>query len=111
MSDCVFCKIAKRELASNILYERDDLYVIPDILPKAPVHFLVIPKDHILSAHHLEEKHGDLIANMFMAAIKVANEKGIGDSGYKIMFNVGKEGGQVIPHLHMHVMGGKQMEE
>lgn len=111
MDDCVFCRIVRKDQPSDILMETDDVIVIPDILPKAPVHLLVISKEHIESAHKVEEKHRNLLANMFFTANKIADQKGIGDSGFKIMFNVGKEGGQIIPHLHMHVLGGKQLSE
>lgn len=111
MDNCVFCRIGKHEQEANFIMENDELYVVPDILPKAPVHFLVIPKEHIPSAHNVEEKHRNLLANMMFTANRIADEKGIGDTGYKLMFNVGKEGGQVIPHLHLHVLGGKQMGE
>ena len=110
-TDCIFCKIVNQDQSADILFETDDLVVIPDILPKAPVHLLIISKEHILSAHYLEEKHKSLAANMIMAANKAADQKGIGETGYKLMFNVGKEGGQIIPHLHLHVLGGKHMGE
>lgn len=111
MSSCVFCRIVGGLQQSKILYETDDIIVIPDILPKAPVHFLVIPKEHIISAHHLETKHAELISNMIFAANVMADKFSVGESGYKLVFNVGKEGGQVIPHLHLHVLGGKQLAE
>ncbi len=109
--DCIFCDIVAHRLKSTILYETDDLIVIPDIMPKAPVHLQVIPKEHIQSAYHLDDAHKALVGSMVLAAKKMAQEKGVGESGYKLVFNVGKEGGQIIPHLHMHVLGGKQLAE
>lgn len=111
MKDCVFCRIVNRDQPSNIIYETESLIVIPDILPKAPVHFLVIPKEHIVSAHELGPSHEKLISEMILSANKLADEQGIGQTGYKMIFNVGKQGGQIISHLHLHVMGGKQLSE
>ena len=111
MEDCVFCNIARRTIEADILMENERLYVIRDILPKAPVHMLVIPKEHILSVNHLEPKHKDLVGEMVLTAEAIASKYGISESGYKLIFNVGKDGGQVIPHLHLHLLGGKQLPE
>ena len=111
MENCVFCRIANKEQEAKMLFENSELYVVRDILPKAPVHFLVVTKEHIPSVHQLEARHAKLISDMFLVAKNMANQEGIGERGYKIVFNVGKEGGQTIPHLHMHVLGGKQMSE
>lgn len=111
MQDCVFCNIVKKTLHSTILYENNELVVIKDILPKAPVHLLVISKEHIASVNHLEEKHKQLIGDMFLLAKNMAEQFKISDTGYKLVFNVGRDGGQVVPHLHLHLMGGKKMEE
>jgi histidine triad (HIT) family protein len=111
MTDCVFCNIINHTIGAKILKETDDLIVIDDILPKAPVHFLVIPKKHIESIHHLEDADAPLGGKMLEAARDVAKEKGIAEKGYKMVFNVGKDGGQVIPHLHLHVLGGKKFSD
>lgn len=111
MEDCVFCKIAGHQLATDLLMENDQLMVIRDILPKAPVHLLVIPKEHIGSITDVTEEQQALLGEMILIAKQQATEQGIGESGYKLVFNVGKDGGQVIPHLHLHVMGGKNMGE
>lgn len=111
MNDCVFCKIGKHEQVAEILYEDDSLYVVRDIMPKAPVHLLVIPKEHIESINHLPDDKAGLVGDMILLAKNQAALNGIGSSGYKLVFNVGKDGGQVIPHLHLHVLGGKQMGE
>lgn len=102
--DCLFCKIAKNEIPSEIVFEDNDIKVFKDIHPKAPVHLLVIPKIHIQSIAHLEDDHNDIIAKLLYTAKRVAEERGLG--GYKLLFNVGREGGQVIDHLHLHLMGG-----
>lgn len=111
MIDCVFCNIINRTIDSKILMETDDLIVINDILPKAPVHLLVITKKHILSVNHLEPKDIELGGKILEAAKEMAKRLGFAESGYKLMFNVGKDGGQVIPHVHLHVLAGKKFAE
>lgn len=111
MEDCIFCKIAKHEHESDILFENDHVIVISDIMPKAPIHLLVMPKEHIVSVNELQQGQGPLVGEMILIAQAQAREHGISDSGYKLVFNVGKDGGQVIPHLHLHVLGGKAMPE
>lgn len=107
--DCIFCKIAKKEIASEMLYEDDDVYVFNDIHPKAPVHLLIIPKTHIQSVAHLEEGHGALVGKLVLTAKAMALEKGL--AGYKLIVNVGREGGQVVDHLHLHLLGGWGSED
>ena len=109
--ECVFCNIASKQIASHILYETDDIMIIQDILPKAPVHVQVMPKRHIVSVNGLTNDDRELIADLVLAAKNYASQAGVADSGYKLVMNVGKEGGQIIPHLHMHLLGGKQLEE
>lgn len=111
MQDCVYCNIKNHTIESEILFENDNIFVIRDILPKAPVHLLIIPKEHIVSIAHVEEKHKDLIGEMFLVANKMGDKYKIADSGYELIFRVGHDGGQVIPHLHLHMLGGKQMSE
>ncbi len=108
--ECVFCSIANKTLASEILFENDDVIVIRDIMPKAPVHLLVMPKQHVESINHLQRDQQALISEIIFTAKEQAMAAGVGESGYKLVFNVGKDGGQVIPHLHLHVLGGKHME-
>lgn len=100
----IFCKIAKGELPADIVYENEEVKVFKDIHPKAPVHLLVIPKMHIESIAHLEDDHNDIIAKLIYTAKHVAAEAGL--KGYKLVFNVGREGGQTVDHLHLHVLGG-----
>ncbi len=111
MSDCLFCKIANKELPTDLVYERQDLVVIKDKFPKAPVHLLVIPKKHIDSVNHIEHVDRDLITNIIFVAKEQAHKAGAGESGYKLVFNVGRDGGQSIPHLHLHILGGKNLGE
>jgi histidine triad (HIT) family protein len=111
MGDCVFCNIVNRTLASEILFEDENLIVIRDILPKAPVHLLVIPKKHILSVNHVEKEDEPTLGEMMLVARKMAEKFGIHETGYKLIFNVGRDGGMVIPHLHLHLLGGKKLGE
>ena len=103
-NNCIFCKIIAKKIPAEILYENDDLIIIQDIKPSAPFHHLIIPKEHIESVAHLKEKHRDIIAQLFFAARDNAKKGGL--KGYKTIFNVGREGGQIIDHLHLHLMGG-----
>ena len=107
--DCVFCKIAQKEIPSEILYEDGKVLVFKDIRPSAPVHYLVVPKEHIQSIAHLAENHNKIIAEIIYAAKKAAEKLGL--KGYKLVFNVGREGGQVIDHLHLHLLGGWNKKE
>lgn len=109
--DCIFCKIAEKKKNSEIVYEDDNFVAFKDISPKAPVHILIIPKEHIESVNHLEEKHKQLIGDLILTAQKIAEKVNIKEKGYKLAFNVGKGGGQIIDHLHLHLMGGWETEE
>jgi len=102
--DCVFCKIAKKEIPSDLVFEHKDLIVFKDIHPSAPVHYLVVPREHIQSIAHLEGNHKDVLAGLIYTAKEEAKKLGL--KGYKLVFNVGREGGQVIDHLHLHLLGG-----
>ncbi len=104
--DCLFCKIVKGEIPSEFLYEDDSFIVIKDINPAAPVHLLLIPKKHIRSNNDLEQEDTKIIADLFMVAKKMARKQGVNESGYKLLFNVEKGGGQVIFHVHLHLIGG-----
>ena len=102
--DCIFCKIAKGEISSTKVFENDKIIAFDDIHPKALVHILVVPKKHIVSVKHLQESDKDLIGELFLAAQKIAKDKGL--EGYKLVFNVGREGGQLVDHLHLHLLSG-----
>lgn len=100
--DCVFCKIIKREIPSQIVMENDQLIAFNDIKPAAPVHLLIVPKEHIESIINLQANHREILADMIFAAKELAQIKGL--KGYKLNFNVGREGGQLIDHLHLHLL-------
>ena len=104
--DCLFCKIANKEIPSDFLFEDDDFVVFKDIKPHAPVHLLIVPKRHIRSINDLTDQDRDTVSGLFILAARMAKEQGVDQSGYKLLFNVEKGGGQVIFHLHLHLMGG-----
>lgn len=110
-NDCVFCNIINKTIESKYLYENENLIVIQDILPKAPVHLLVIPKRHIASVANLETEDQPLAGEMIFIAKQMAEKFNVGQSGYKLVFNVGRDGGQVVQHLHLHLLGGKKLGE
>ncbi len=105
MSDCLFCKIAAGEIPGDIVYQDDKMVVFKDIAPKAEVHLLAIPREHIESLNGLTEDHDLLIAYMMRQLPRLAREQGL-DSGYRTIINTGPGGGQVVFHLHIHLLGG-----
>ena len=105
-SPCIFCQIAGGETPTEMLYEDDTMVVFKDIKPHAPIHLLIVPKKHIRSANDITEADGSILAAMFMVAKKMAKDHGVAESGYKLLFNVERGGGQVIFHLHLHLLGG-----
>ena len=106
ITDCIFCQIANGQRATDFLYEDDDIVVFRDIHPAAPVHLLIVPRRHIRSINDLAAGDGQIIADMFMVARDMAARAAIARSGYKLLFNVEKGGGQEIFHLHLHLIGG-----
>ena len=107
--DCLFCKIAEKKIPSDITYETPDILAFSDIKPQAPFHVLIIPKKHIATLADLKETDTGLAAKMIEAANKIAKTKGIDKSGYRIVFNCNKDAGQLVFHLHMHLLGGRPM--
>lgn len=106
LDNCIFCKIIKKEIESKFEYFGDDMIAINDINPKAKVHILIIPKKHIISVATLEESDDILMGKMIMIAKKLAEEKNIAKTGYRLIFNVGTHAGQVVDHIHLHLLGG-----
>ncbi len=104
--NCLFCKIINKEVSSNIAYEDNDVLVFKDIDPKATVHLLIVPKKHIESINHLEEEDKKIISSLFFVAKKIAKLQKI-EKGYKLVINVGRKGGQLIDHLHLHLLSGE----
>lgn len=109
MSDCIFCKIANKELPSQLVYEDEYVVCVKDINPMAPVHLLILPKIHIGSANEFNEENSLYAAKAFCAAAKITKELGIAEDGYRIINNCGENGGQSVRHVHFHVLGGKKL--
>lgn len=107
--DCIFCKIGKGEIKGDIVDRDERLFVLKDINPQAPVHLLVMPFEHIASVADITESRADLIGRMVLMANRAAAKAGLSGKGYRLVINCGKEGGQTVAHLHMHVLGGRQM--
>jgi len=107
--NCIFCQIAKKDLPAAIIYEDEKVIAFKDINPIAPIHYLIIPKKHIASVNRLEAQDKELVGEMFLAAKKIAKDQGIADNGYRLVFNVGKDSGQMVDHLHLHLLGGKKL--
>jgi histidine triad (HIT) family protein len=108
--ECIFCRIVAGEVFSDIVYQDEDFLAFRDILPKAPTHVLIIPKTHITSAAELTEGQQNLVGRLIIIAKNLAEKEGIARKGYRLVINCGPEGGQVVPHLHLHLIGGRQMD-
>ena len=104
--DCLFCRIARGETSTEILFENDTLVVFKDIRPAAPVHLLIVPKKHIRSVNDIQDADRPILAEMLVRARDMATQNDIAKSGYRLLFNVERGGGQVIFHLHLHLIGG-----
>ncbi len=111
MEDCIFCKIIRKEIPSEIVYEDDEIMAFKDIHPAAPIHILVIPKKHIQSLAQLEEKDELLIGKIYTVINKVAEAQGVKEEGFRVIVNCGEDGGQEVPHLHFHLLAGAKFGE
>ena len=109
MSTCIFCQIASHQSSAKIIYEDNAVMAFHDIDPKAPTHLLVIPRKHITSVDDLTDEDGQLAGKMLLIAKQVASELNLDKSGYRLVINTGREGGQAVNHLHMHLLGGRPM--
>ncbi len=106
---CVFCKIVNRELPAKIVYEDEKVMAFHDINPQAPIHILIIPKEHIETVNDLKERHKELIGHIFLVAKKIAKDLGVAEKGYRILINCNRDGGQEIYHIHFHLFAGKPL--
>ncbi|TWH59927.1 histidine triad (HIT) family protein [Desulfitobacterium sp. LBE] len=109
MSECIFCKIINKEIPSQVIFEDEHVLAFKDINPVAPVHLLVIPKKHRESLNDIDVADEALLGHILVVAKKLAQESGIADSGYRVVNNCGDDGGQVVKHLHFHVIGGQPL--
>ena len=107
--DCIFCHIIEGKIPSDIIYQDDEVLAFRDISPQSPVHLLVIPKKHFTSLLDVTEADASLMGYMVNIANKLAKEEGVAESGYRLVINCGKQGGQLVPHIHLHVLGGRQL--
>ncbi|WP_294159438.1 histidine triad nucleotide-binding protein [uncultured Selenomonas sp.] len=111
MSDCIFCKIAAKEIPSSLVYEDDVCVAFKDLEPQAPVHVLVIPKKHVESVLALTENDKALVSHILVDVIpKLAKSLGVAEKGFRVVANTGAEGGQSVKHLHFHLLGGRSMQ-
>ena len=109
MADCMFCDMAQGKMQVDKLHEDDLVFSIRDKHPRTPIHVMVIPKQHIATALDITEEHGPLLARLFAAAAQVARQEGLDERGYRLAFNVGENAGMTIPHLHLHMLGGRRL--
>jgi histidine triad (HIT) family protein len=107
MMDCLFCKMVKGEIKPDVVYEDETVLAFRDINPKAPVHVLVIPKQHITNVNDIQVGDRLLVGDMYLAARKVAQQTGVAESGYRLVVNCNSDAGESVHHLHLHIMGGR----
>ena len=108
--DCIFCKIANKEIESEIIYDDGTVVVFKDNSPQAPVHLLAIPKEHISSANEINADNSHIIGKIYEVIAKIAKEQGFADTGYRIVNNCGEDGGQTVNHIHYHVLAGRYLQ-
>lgn len=109
MTDCLFCKIVNHEIPARVVYEDDEMFAFEDINPQAPVHILIIPKEHYASLNDVPEEKKNLLGRLLLQAKQIARSKGLGEKGYRIVLNTGRDSGQEVFHIHFHVLGGRRM--
>ena len=108
--DCLFCKIIAGEIPSSKVYEDDLVFAFRDIDPKAPTHILIIPKQHIASVNEINDENCAIVGHIFKVAADIAKNEGIAQDGYRIVTNIGENGGQTVGHLHYHMLGGRSLQ-
>jgi len=110
MSNCIFCKIGKGEIESEVVWEKDDIVAFRDVNPQAPTHILIIPKKHIPMVSKIQKEDQALVGKMILTAKEVAEREGLDEKGYRLVLNNGEFGGQAVYHIHLHLLGGRHME-
>ena len=108
-SECVFCGIARGDIPSTTVHEGEDVVAFRDLNPQAPIHVLVIPRRHVASVNDLGNEEAELAGRLILVAREVARSEGLAEDGYRLVVNTGDDGGQTVPHLHLHVLGGRGM--
>jgi histidine triad (HIT) family protein len=109
MEQCLFCKMVSGEVEPDVVYEDDHVLAFNDLNPKAPIHFLVVPKEHIATLNEVDEAHAALLGRLFLAAKEVAKQQGFADEGYRTVINCNRQAGQSVFHVHLHVLAGRLM--
>ncbi len=109
MTDCLFCKMVSREIEPDVLFEDDDVLAFRDITPQAPTHVLVIPKKHVATLNDLKHQDASLAGKLVVAAGQIASQEGLSEDGYRMVLNCNAAGGQTVFHIHLHLLGGRQM--
>ena len=109
MTDCLFCKIRDGEIPSETVYENDDILAFKDVNPHAPTHILTVPRKHIATINDLEDEDAQIMGKMMLAAQDIASFEGIAEAGYRLVINCNADAGQTVYHIHMHLMGGRNM--
>ncbi len=108
--NCIFCKIIKKQIPCEVLYEDDTVIGFKDISPQAPIQVIIIPKEHIDDLNCMQEDNSAIIGHIFMVAKKIAKSLGIAESGYRVVNNCGEQGGQTVQHIHFHLLGGRMLQ-
>ncbi len=108
-ADCIFCKIVRKAIPAVVVHEDARLLAFEDVRPQAPVHLLIVPKRHIASLDEVEESDRDLLGAIALLGARLARDRGVAESGYRLLTNVNRDGGQVVFHLHFHVIGGRHL--
>ena len=109
VEDCLFCRIISGDITTDFVYEDDQVIAFRDINPQAPTHVLIVPRRHVATVDELEDGDGELVGQMLLTARHLARSEGIADSGYRLVLNCKGEGGQTVYHIHLHLMGGRQL--
>lgn len=107
--DCLFCKIAQGAIPAAIVFEDDEIVAFRDLNPQAPKHLLIIPRQHIATINDAHDENQALLGKMILGAKKIAQTEGLSDTGYRLVFNINPDGGQTVYHIHLHLLGGRQM--
>ncbi|MEQ1857460.1 MAG: histidine triad nucleotide-binding protein [Longimicrobiales bacterium] len=107
--NCLFCKIVAREIPAALVLDDERLVAFRDISPQAPVHVLIVPRDHVTSLDASDERQGEMLGSLLLAARRIAREQGLAAGGYRTVINTGADGGQTVPHLHVHLLGGRAL--
>jgi histidine triad (HIT) family protein len=108
-TDCLFCRLVAGEIQATVVRSDERTLAFRDINPQAPIHVLVVPREHVSSLDEVRDDQGDLLGALFLAARDVARQEGLAEDGYRTVLNVGADGGQTVPHVHVHVLGGRPM--